>query len=80
MKRKNPKFIIRTDSSTLQLQYSYKGEWFRVNSHIKVDKNDWDDGSQLIRDKDRKEDNLILQGLLRRIEEIIYQYRLKTFW
>ena len=75
--RKNPKFILRPDTGTLQLQYSFKGIWFRTNSHISVDRKIWDEGSQLIKDKGREEDNRVLQGMLRKIEAITSEYRIK---
>ena len=75
--KKNPKFILRPDTGTLQLQYSYKGVWFRVNSHIRCEKKLWDEGSQLIKDKDREEDNRVLQGMLKKISGIVSEYRIK---
>ena len=69
LKRKNPKFILRPDTGTLQLQYSYKGEWFRMNSHVKAEKSEWDEASQRLKGG-RKEDNIIISTMLRKLKTL----------
>jgi integrase len=75
--KRNPKFIIRPDTGSLQLQYSNKGNWFRVNSHIKATHSIWNEDTQQLLGKDYLKDNIILSSMLKRLTDIIFDYKVK---
>ena len=77
---KNPKFVIRKDRGTLQLNYSNKQKLFRVDSGIKTTAENWDEVNQRIKGNDKQtvQDNITLQSMLNRLKQIITDYKYKT--
>lgn len=76
---KNPKFVLRKDTGTLQLTYSNKGKWFRVNSHVKCNPENWNEEKQIkLPEKTYYKENMVLSGMLKRLKDIIYEFKLKT--